>query len=47
MPRINVIVDDDTYLKLLKVKTKLSKANPNKNINFTDAVKYVFKKGLN
>ena len=50
MPRINVIVDDMIYLKILKVKSELQKTeeekqNP-KNINFTDAVKYVLEKGF-
>lgn len=46
MPRINVIIDDNTYLRLIKVKTQLSKETPLKNINLTDAVKHVLKKGL-
>ena len=46
MARLNVIIDQDTYLKLLKVKTQLSKEKPLENINLTDAVKYVLKKGL-
>jgi len=46
MPRINVIVDDEMYLKVIKIKSKLQKKHPTKNINFTDAVKFVLNKGL-
>jgi len=46
MPRINVIVDDNLYLKIIKVKTIMQKQSPTKNINLTDAVKFVLNKGL-
>jgi hypothetical protein len=50
MARINVIVDNDLYLKIIKIKSELQKLeegkqNP-KNITFTDAVRHVLNKGL-
>lgn len=47
MPRINIIVDTDLYLRLIKTKSEIQKENPSKIINFTDAVKFVLRKGLN
>lgn len=47
MPRINIIVDNDLYLRLIKRKSEIQKENPSKIINFTDAVKSVLRKGLN
>lgn len=46
MARINIVVDDNMYLKIIKVKTELQNKYPKKIINFTDAVKHVLKKGL-
>lgn len=46
MPKINIIVDNDLYLRLIKTKSEIQKQNPSKIINFTDAVKYVLRKGL-
>lgn len=50
MPRINIMVDNDLYLKVLRVKTQLQKIEEEsekpKNITFTDAVKFVIGKGL-
>lgn len=46
MPKISVIVDNDIHLKILKIKMQLSKENPSKNIDFSDAVRFVLKKGL-
>jgi len=47
MPRINIIVDNDLYLRLIKTKSEIQKENPSKIINFTFAVKHVLRKGLN
>jgi len=44
--KINVIIEDDMYRQINKVKTKLQKEEPDSNISLTTAVKFVLSKGL-
>ncbi len=46
MPRINVIVESDLYMKIIKIKTQLQKDNPDKNIDFSYTVRFMLNKGL-
>ena len=46
MPRINVIIDDALYLKIIKVKSQIQTDNPMKNIDFSYAVRFVLNNGL-
>ena len=46
MHKITVIVDEDTYLGIMKTKIVLQKEKTTENITFTDAINFVLKKGL-
>lgn len=50
MPRLNVIIDDELYLKIIKIKSglqKLEEQNQNpKNINLTITIKHILQNGI-
>jgi len=46
MPKISVIVDDEMYMKIIKLKTKLQKDKPNVDIDFSSTVRHLLFRGI-